>query len=323
MLVDGWSRTIRYLRLSVTPDCPLRCLYCRPAQALQRSAAEPLRPLELEALVRHLVEQHGLRKVRLTGGEPTARHDLLEIVERLGRLEGLGDLALTTNGLRLASLAADLAAAGLRRVNVSLDTLDPARFRRLTGADGLDRVLAGIAAARAAGLTPLRLNAVVLAGENDEELGDLVTFATDHDAEMRFIELMPMGPLAAQWSDRFVSQETIRRRLAGSLSDWEAVPHEGGAARRWRVRLADGRRTTLGLISAMSCPFCDACDRLRLASHGAVYGCLMGDAGESLLPALRPTFDAARVDRILAEVLRAKPREHGAQGTAAMVQLGG
>ncbi len=323
MLVDGWSRTVRYLRLSVTPDCPMRCLYCRPLSVAPRAAADPLRPEEIEALVRHLVERHGLRKVRVTGGEPLARADILDIVARLGRIEGLADLAMTTNGLRLANMAANLAAAGLRRVNVSLDSLDPTRFRRITGCDGLDRVVAGIDAARHAGLGPIRLNAVVLAGANDDELYALVDFAQRHDAEMRFIELMPMGPMAGQWAERFVGQEEMKRRLAEQTFDWRPVAEQGGAARRWRLRLADGRQATVGLISAMSCPFCDSCDRLRIASDGAVYGCLMGLPGGNLMPALRPAFDGAGVDEVLHGVLRGKQREHGQSGVATMVQVGG
>ena len=174
MIADSSGRTVSYLRLSITPALAMRCCYCRPEVPEEEQASSLLSTEEIGCLVRHLVTRHGLAKVRLTGGEPTARPDLLEIIRRLAAIDGLGELAMTTNGLSLARQAARLADAGLRRVNISLDSLSRRNFARITGVDGLDRVLAGIDAAKTAGLLPIKLNAVVVGGVNDHELPALI-----------------------------------------------------------------------------------------------------------------------------------------------------
>ena len=209
-MIDSLGRSIHYLRLSITRACMMQCSYCRPA-ALVRDCRSVLTLAEIVALVRHLVVRHGVTKVRLTGGEPTIRPDLPQLVQRLSGIEGLDELAMTTNGLSLAEQATALADAGLQRVNVSLDSLCARTFARITGVDGLDRVLRGVDAAVAAGLTPVKLNAVVVRGENDHELPALVGFAAGRRLETRFIELMPMGPLADRWAERFVPEDAMRR----------------------------------------------------------------------------------------------------------------
>lgn len=323
MMQDGHGRRIRYLRLSLTRACGMRCVYCRPAALRQEPAHSALSPSELHDLVQHLVSAHGLRKVRLTGGEPTARADLLEIVSRLAGIPGLQELALTTNGLLLERLAAPLARAGLRRVNVSLDTLDARRFARITGINGLSRVLAGIAAAVQGNLSPVKLNAVVVRGENDDELPDLVRFAADRNLEIRFIELMPMGPLAEQWSRLYVSEAEMRDRLDAEVREWIELPRDASSARKVRVVLADGRSANVGFITAMSCPFCDQCDRIRIDADGTLYPCLMDRPGGSLLQALRPALDAQRFDDILGAGLRGKAGEHPSVGFGVMTHIGG
>lgn len=323
MMQDGHGRRIRYLRLSLTRACGMRCVYCRPAALRSDAADDTLTPSELQALVQHLVSTHGLRKVRLTGGEPTTRADLLEIVSRLAGISGLQELALTTNGLLLERLATPLARAGLRRVNVSLDSLEARRFARITGVDGLPRVLAGIAAAVRSGLAPVKLNTVVVRGENDDELPGLVRFAAERGLEIRFIELMPMGPLADQWSQRYVSEADMRERLDPSVREWIEMPRDAGSARRFRVVLADGRSARVGFITPMSCPFCDRCDRIRIGSEGALYPCLMDRPSGSLRAALRPVFDSRRLDSILATGLGTKAVEHPAVGFGVMTHIGG
>jgi cyclic pyranopterin phosphate synthase len=299
----------------------MRCVYCRPA-AYTGDVDGLLSPAEIETFVGHLVRTHGLKKVRLTGGEPTTRPDLLDIVRRLHSALGLSGLAMTTNGLTLARDAAALVDAGLSRVNVSLDSLDVERFRSITGVDGLRRVLAGIDAARKAGLSPVKLNTVVVRGENDAELGDLVKFAASEGLEIRFIELMPMGPLAGEWQRRFVSENEMRESMCDTVLSWEPLSYEGGAARRYRARLGN-HVATVGFITAMSCNFCAHCDRIRIAADGSYYPCLMDVPAGNLLRALRPAFDPAGFDRILAEGLRCKAAEHPATGAAVMTALGG
>lgn len=320
---DGQGRSIRYLRLSLTRACGMQCVYCRPAALRHEAADTDLTPAELHDLVRHLVSTHGLRKVRLTGGEPTARADLLDIVSRLAGISGLQELALTTNGLLLERLAAPLAQAGLHRVNVSLDSLDAQRFAKITGVNGLSRVLAGIAAAVQSGLSPVKLNAVVVRGENDDELPDLVRFAADRNLEIRFIELMPMGPLADQWSRRYVSEAEMRERLESEVREWMELPRDAGSARKVRVVLADGQSANVGFITAMSCPFCDRCNRIRIGSDGALYPCLMDRPSGSLLEALRPVLNPRRFDDILGAGLCAKASEHPAVGFGVMTHIGG
>lgn len=301
----------------------MRCTYCRPQVHDHHAARAKLSPDEIEIFVRHLASHHGLRKVRVTGGEPTSRPDLPVILSRLASIPGVAELAMTTNGLSLSTRAAEYARAGLRRVNVSLDSLDRQRFQRLTGVDGLDRVLKGLDAAEAAALMPIRLNTVVVRGQNEQDLCDLVRFAARRRLDIRFIELMPMGPLAAQWTERFVPELEMRRLIDPITRHWQAIPQGHDAARRYHVILDDGQVATVGFITPMSCNFCAACDRIRVTSDGTLYPCLMDEPGPSLLPALRPRFDPAAFDELLLSGLVGKRREHPAKGPTMMIQLGG
>ncbi|MCG3179786.1 MAG: GTP 3',8-cyclase [Phycisphaerae bacterium] len=324
MLADATGRIVRYLRLSLTPDCPMRCVYCRPVGHARPAGGPLLTADEIELLVGHLVTRHGLRKVRLTGGDPTSRPELLSVIRRLAGL-GLADLAMTTHGLTLASQAQAYARAGLRRVNVSLDSLDRAQFRQVTGMDGVARVAAGIDAAIAAGLSPLKINTVVMDQPHQprQDLCRLLRFAADRDVEIRFIELMPMGPQAARWSRCHVAADEIRRRLAPAVVSWHALARGSESARRFRVVLDDGRSATVGLIAAMSCPFCAMCDRLRIGSSGTIQPCLMGPPAGSLLASLRPRFDGDLLDELLSRAMAAKAPVHASAGPGIMTQIGG
>jgi cyclic pyranopterin phosphate synthase len=302
----------------------MRCVYCRPPAAGAAVSSEPdLSPHEIEALVRHLAACHGLRKVRLTGGEPLLRPDLISIVQGLAAIPGIQDLAMTTNGLQLAGKARELKAAGLRRVNISLDTLKPERFERICGADKLNDVLAGIGAAVSAGLTPVKLNTVAMRGVNDDELCDLLEFALSNDLEIRFIEMMPMGPMADGWAERFIGQDDLFRILKAIIETKHPLAGDTSAARRWRVRAKERREGIVGVVSAMSRPFCESCDRIRILADGSVCPCLMDTPSASLLPALRPFIDPAEIDRILGESLAGKPREHSSAGPNVMTNIGG
>jgi GTP 3',8-cyclase len=323
VLADPLGRGIGYLRLSLTAACSMRCTYCRPKVMDETDKGGAMPPATIERVVRHLVRRWGVTKVRLTGGEPTARPDLIEIIRRISGIDGLEDLAMTTNGLTLPHQAAALRQAGLHRLNVSLDSLRPHTFERMTGVRGPDRVLEGIRAALSVGLAPLKLNTVVLAGENEAELPELVRFAAEHDVEIRFIELMPMGPLADQWADRYVPEATMRRRLERIVLDWRPLEQGHSSARRFEVLLDDGRRTTVGFITPMSCNFCAACNRLRLTSNGDVYPCLMDRPRGNILSAVAPQFDAERFDQALMDALQAKAPEHPINGFTTMTVLGG
>lgn len=323
-MMDRHARQIEYLRLSLTAACQMRCTYCRPDWLRGCDTSGQLTAAEIESVVRHLAGRHGVRKVRLTGGDPTARPDLVDIISRLACIDPIEDLAMTTNGLTLARHAADYRRAGLHRVNVSLDSLDPTTFARMTGVNGLGRVLAGIDAAIHAGLNPVKINTVVLAGENDDALPDLVRFAADHAVAIRFIELMPMGPLADHWLDRYVPATRMKALLSDALvSEWRTPPSGPGSARVHRARLDDGRWVDIGFITPMSCDFCADCNRLRLTSDGAIYPCLMDRPRGSIMPAVRPRFDGERFDPILRRALEAKAPRHPARGVAVMTTIGG
>ncbi len=300
----------------------MRCTYCRPSYD-RSTRNDMLTASEIETLVRHLVSEHGVAKVRLTGGDPTTRTDLVEIIERLAAIDGLLDLAMTTNGLMLKRMAERYARAGLKRVNVSLDSLDRDQFAHITGVDGLRRVIAGIDTAIASGLTPLKINTVVLRDENETQLDALVEFAADRGIEIRFIELMPMGPLADQWADRYISADQMRQRLQTTVVRW--LPHHQGSdsAKPYTGRLRDGREVKVGFITPMSCNFCSACSRIRIAADGMLYPCLMDQPSGSILPALRPRYDPTCLDRILSDGLNVKAAEHPQRGFVVMTHIGG
>jgi cyclic pyranopterin phosphate synthase len=302
-LVDRYGRVHDDLRVSITDRCNLRCSYCMPVDPLWFPRDEILRYEEIVQLV-GVLRARGVRKVRITGGEPLVRRDVPRLVALLREVDGIEDLSLTTNGLRLAELAADLAAAGLRRVNVSLDTLDPARFLALTRRDALDRVLRGLAAAAAAGLAPLKVNAVVLRGVNDDEVETLVAHAREHNFEIRFIEFMPLENGKTWDLERVVGGDEIRRRIARRWPiepDPGADPHAPAA----RYRFRDGRGA-VGFIDSVTRPFCAGCSRLRLTADGKLRVCLYDDRETDLKGPLRSGASPAELDRLIERAVRGK-----------------
>lgn len=320
---DRHNRTIRYLRLSLTQACQMRCAYCRPDWLGNGDSRGDLTAIEIQQLARHMVDRHGVSKIRLTGGDPTARKDLVQIIRHIAGIDGVEDLAMTTNGLSLAAHAQDYAAAGLNRINVSLDALDRQIFEQITGVDGVQLVLQGLNAARVAGLWPIKLNTVVMKGANEHQLEPLMRFAVAHDMEIRFIELMPMGPLAAQWSERYIPEDEMRQRLSPHVSHWEPLRQGSDSARRFRVELSDGQTGIVGFITPMSCNFCAACSRIRITSDGAIYPCLMDRPAGSLLSAFRPQFDGERLEKLLQTALERKREEHPVTGFVTMTTIGG
>ncbi|MBM4118123.1 GTP 3',8-cyclase MoaA [bacterium] len=307
-LVDPFGRRIRYVRLSVTPYCNFRCSYCQPhGPVLPEGPRDEMTPAEIERLVSVFVSL-GVRKLRLTGGEPTLRQDLVEIVERLARLGGLEDLSLSTHGMFLAPLAAPLARAGLRRVNVSLDTLDRARFAGIAGRDALARVLAGIAAARAAGLTPIKLNTVPMRGVNDGEIGELLALAAREQLELRFIELMPLAVARESYGARHLGGEALLALLA-EHGDWELLPRgiADGPARHYR-RAADGLK--VGIIDPLNPKFCTHCNRVRLTHRGELRNCLFGAANLPLRHLLAAGDWAGAIEAALRTAILRKPEHH-------------
>ncbi|WP_133544740.1 GTP 3',8-cyclase MoaA [Microbacterium sp. BK668] len=307
-LVDRFGRVHRDLRISLTDRCSLRCTYCMPEQGNEWLARSSILTLDEIVAVARVAASDGVTTFRLTGGEPLLRPDIVEVVRRLGEITApdgrLVELAMTTNGIRLPDLLPGLVAAGLGRLNISLDTLRRDRFRDLTRRDRLDEVLEGIAAAAASGLRPLKLNAVAMRDVNDDELVDLVEFALAHDAELRFIEQMPLDAGHTWDRSRMVTRDEI---LATLSTRWHLtpVPGRGGApAERWML---DRGPRSVGVIASVTAPFCGDCDRLRLTADGQLRNCLFSTTEYDLLPILRQAHGpdvAASIDDAIDGMLR-------------------
>ena len=273
-LVDRFGRVHRDLRISLTDRCQLRCTYCMPADGVPWLPGPTMLTTDELVRIARVAVGLGVTEIRLTGGEPLLRPDVVDVVGRLAALrghDGAPEVSLTTNAMRLPALAAPLRDAGLSRVNVSLDTLDRERFRELTRRDRLGQTLAGLAAADAAGLHPVKLNAVVMRGVNDDEVVDLVRFALDHGYQMRFIEQMPLDA-GHTWDRRaMVTQAEILDRL-GTAFRLSPVPTRGSAPAELFV--VDDGPATVGVIASVSAPFCGSCDRVRLTADGQLRACL-------------------------------------------------
>jgi cyclic pyranopterin phosphate synthase len=341
---DTFGRTVNYLRLSVTEACNFRCSYCAPNGHRHRSAP-PLTLDEIKRIVRAAVSL-GMVNLRLTGGEPLMRRDIIEIVRTVAETPGVRDVSLTTNGYRLAELAQGLRDAGLQRVNISLDTLQRDKFARIVGVDAFDTVWRGILAAEQANLAPLKLNVVLLRGLNDDEIDDFAQLTIERDWHVRFIELMPIAGVDALMRGRrrdpnshcqsiaidasaesrdFFQQHFIpAAEIVARLDALEPIgsPYGNGPARTYRLPHARG---TLGFITPASQHFCSTCNRIRVTSQGIALPCLFSNYGVNLRARLG---DSASAERALGKAIRAKPERHPlkedfAVAAIAMASIGG
>ncbi len=313
-LMDSFGRVHRDLRISLTDRCSLRCTYCMPAEGISWIPKQSLlNPEEIERIVR-VAASEGVRTVRLTGGEPLISPNLIEVVGRIAAIkspDGPVEVAMTTNGIRLPEFIPGLEEAGLGRLNISIDTLDPLRFQQLTRRDRLIDVLAGIEAARRSSLGPLKLNAVVMRGVNDDEVVDLVDFAIEHDAQMRFIEHMPLD-LGHTWDrDEMVPREEILAALRRKFV-LEPLPGRGGAPAE--LFSINGGPQTVGVIASVTAPFCGGCDRLRLTADGQVRNCLFAREELDLLSAMRGGAGNEAIRDILRAAVAGKRAGHGIDG---------
>ena len=306
-LIDQFQRRISYLRLSLTDRCDLRCSYCMPERQTFLPRSEVLSLEELHQLALGFIAR-GVTKIRLTGGEPLVRRDMIELVRALGRKlgDGLDELTLTTNGTQLAAFADDLFAAGVRRVNVSLDTLDRAKFAELTRRDSLPQVLEGIAAAQAAGLK-VKLNTVALKGINQAEIPELLVWAHRQQIDLTLIEVMPLGEVEGDRFDHYVPLTAVRTELEQRFALSPSAHRSGGPARYFEVAETGGR---LGLITPLTANFCDGCNRVRVTATGQLFACLGGREQVDLRAALRSDDPLGGLAAGLDEAMRIKPERH-------------
>ena len=298
-LIDSFGRVHNNLRISVTDRCNIRCTYCMPETVTFLPRSELLRFEEIERVVR-VAATLGIDKVRLTGGEPLVRRELPALVAKLAAVPGIRDVGLTTNGILLAPTARALRDAGLRRINVSLDTMDPARFRELTRRDGWERVIEGILAAKAAGFDPVKLNAIAIKGVTEDDVVPLGRFAREHGLELRFIEYMPLDAGNLWEREKVLFADEILDRLARGIAPLAPAPDQDPRAPALDYDYLDGQGR-VGLIASVSRPFCGSCNRLRLTADGKLRNCLFALDETDLRPLLRSDSG----DEAIASALRA------------------
>jgi len=322
---DSHGRNIHYLRISLTDRCNLRCVYCMPADIKFAPLPHLLQDDELIRLVR-IATTVGFDRVRLTGGEPTVHPNLVQIVGDIANIPGIQEIAMTTNALKLEKLAQPLARAGLNRVNISIDSLDAERFHKITRLGKIDEVWHGIAAAERAGLTPIKLNAVIVRGYNEGDMVDLARLTIDRAWDMRFIELMPLGSIADFQIDAVVPVAEMKSRIENIFGKLEPIDWDGhNPARPYRLR---GGRGTIGFISSVTEPFCAGCDRMRLSADGRLRLCLLRDDEVDLLAPMRAGASDDELRALMTRGVWNKPWGHGlAQHVIAesrvMSQIGG
>ncbi|CCQ95564.1 Molybdenum cofactor biosynthesis protein A [[Clostridium] ultunense Esp] len=316
---DSFGRDITYLRISVTDLCNLRCKYCMPEEGVTKVHHRDILSIEEIEEIAKVFVRLGVNKIRLTGGEPLLRSGILDIVEKIGRLEGLRDFAMTTNGILLKKYAEELKIRGLKRVNISLDTLDEDKYNNITRIGKLKDVLEGIEVAREVGLTPIKINAVLVGGFNDDEIVDLVKLTEKEYIDIRFIELMPIGEAIKYESKYFISNQIVLKKLP------ELIPVErkdiSSPAVYYKLPNAKGR---IGLINPVSCKFCEHCNRVRLTAQGKLKLCLHSKDEIDLKEALRKGQD---IEKIIIDAIGQKPESHhledGEYVSKKMYQIGG
>ncbi|MEK6676259.1 MAG: GTP 3',8-cyclase MoaA [Planctomycetota bacterium] len=326
---DRYGRTIDYLRISLIDHCNLRCVYCMPLRGLRFTPSHELLSADELALVVKVAARVGFRKIRLTGGEPTLRADLLEIVSKIREIDGIVDLGMTTNGVLLPKLAGPLRSAGLSRLNIHVDTLDPTHLKHVMRFGSLEQIWEGIEAADQAGFRPIKINAVVVRDYNEHDVVDLARLTLERDWHVRFIELMPLGGgECAQLSlSQFVPSSETRTKIETELGVLTELPatHPSDESRNFRLPKAKG---VVGFISPVSEPYCGTCNRMRLTPDGKFHLCLLNDDELDVKTALRNGGGESHIERILLQAISIKPTGHRLEEgisteRRSMFQLGG
>ncbi len=306
-LRDTFGREINYLRLSITDRCDFRCLYCMAEDMTFMPRKHVLTLEEIERLSRAFVSL-GVKKIRVTGGEPLVRKDALHLLQQLGKIDGLNELCLTTNGSQLATMAPEIQAAGVKRINISIDSLNPERFRTLTRHGDLNQVLNGIEKARQCGFEKIKLNAVLMRHFNIDEVVELTRYALTRDLDICFIEEMPLGEVAShQRSEEFISSEEVRQRLAPHFQLRSSDARTGGPARYWH---AEGYRSKVGFISPHSDNFCASCNRVRVTATGRLLLCLGNEDSIDLKSIMRSNESDTALKAAIVNAMQFKPEKH-------------
>jgi cyclic pyranopterin phosphate synthase len=307
-LIDTYNRHINYLRISVTDRCNLRCMYCMPKEGVSQIGHEEILSYEEILKIARITAARGVSKIRITGGEPLVRRGIIDLITALHELPGIADLSITTNGILLQSCAASLRNAGIQRINISLDSLDPEKYKKITRGGDLNAVLAGIRKAREVGFSPIKINVVAMRGINDDEIAAFAKLTLDRPVHIRFIEFMPVGSSNGWDHASFISSTEMQERIAavGALAE-DDVPARSGPARMYRLEGAQGK---IGFIAALSSHFCSTCNRLRLTADGRLRTCLFSDNETDLKTPLRNGCDDAELDRIITGTIKSKPQQH-------------
>jgi cyclic pyranopterin phosphate synthase len=306
-LIDPFGRKIEYVRLSVTDRCDLRCFYCIPQQF--KGFEEPEHWLTFDEIERVIAAFAGLgvEKIRITGGEPLVRKNLPDLALRLSAIPGINDLSLSTNAVQLGRHAKALKAAKVSRINVSLDSLQPERFKEITNGGKLEKVLSGLMAAKDLGFHPIKINMVVMKGINDDEVRDMVNFCIEHNFTLRFIETMPMGDTGRNASSHFLSLEVVKQQLQRQFELIPGIVPGGGPARYMQVA---GSEVKIGFITPISQHFCETCNRVRLSADGTLFLCLGQDDKVELRPLLRDGASDETLKQAIVDAIARKPERH-------------
>ncbi|WP_371379953.1 GTP 3',8-cyclase MoaA [Sporomusa aerivorans] len=326
-MFDSYAREIDYLRVSVTDRCNLRCKYCMPEEGIEDIGHTNVLALEEIFRLVRIATRVGIRKVRLTGGEPLVRKNITRLIAQIAALPQMKEVAITTNGILFADMAAELKAAGLKRVNFSLDSLRPERFRYITGRGSMEDVTCAITKALALGMAPIKINTVVMKGINDDEILDFVRLAKEMPLHVRFIEFMPVGDLPFYKTDRMVTVSEIKEIVGQQYSLHKSLTVQGnGPAKCYQI---NGGLGTVGFISAMSDHFCTECNRIRMTADGKLRGCLFGKQELNLKLALQNGASDEKIAHLFSKAIREKPNRHymgegwGADNKRKMYQIGG
>lgn len=308
-MVDNNNRIINYLRLSVTDKCNLRCIYCMSEEGVEFMPHAEILTYEEMLVIIKLCIQKGIRKLRLTGGEPLIRKGVIDFIKKVSELDGLEEVTLTTNGVYLKEFAHSLRQSGIYRINVSMDTLRPDRFFNITRRDLFDRVREGIEEAESTGLNPIKINVVIMKGVNDDEILDFAQLTYSKPYHVRFIELMPVGDPEKWTPHRFISTREVFDKIStlGKIIPVSSDPL-AGPARRFTL---EGSKGEIGLIGALSYHFCENCNRLRLTADGKLRGCLFSDSETDIKEPLRNGANEQYILKLIEETIQNKPRSHG------------